>query len=306
MKRVLKQVRRACRSVRSILHHPLARRNRASAFWRYTFFHLRHLIFPGPAVYAWVGGLQVLADRGLDLGAVVGNLYKGLQDFEDMSFLLHFLRPGDLFVDVGANVGTYTLLASGICRARTVAAEPSLRAWNVLMAHVHLNGLNFLVDAYPLALGESSGTLYLRCDLGSMNRVATEEEILNAAAQLSRVPVITLDELVAQRPTVAIKIDVEGYEGHVLRGGLKTLESDDLKAVIIELHCRERCHLDEVHRVLMGMGFHPMRYDPFARTFASLQGFRQDQYNTLYVRDLPFVRERVREGPVIEVRGVRF
>jgi hypothetical protein len=35
---------------------------------------------------------------------VTGNIYCGLHEFADMGFVLHFLRPGDLFVDVGANI----------------------------------------------------------------------------------------------------------------------------------------------------------------------------------------------------------
>lgn len=42
-----------------------------------------------------------------------GNWYCGLQEYEDMSFVLHALRPGDLFVDVGANIGSYSILAAG-------------------------------------------------------------------------------------------------------------------------------------------------------------------------------------------------
>jgi hypothetical protein len=41
-----------------------------------------------------------------------GNIYAGLHEFGDMAFVLHFLRAGDLFADVGANIGSYTVLAS--------------------------------------------------------------------------------------------------------------------------------------------------------------------------------------------------
>ena len=42
---------------------------------------------------------------------VTGNVYCGLHDFAEMSFMLHLLRAGDLFADIGANVGSYTVLA---------------------------------------------------------------------------------------------------------------------------------------------------------------------------------------------------
>ena len=53
-----------------------------------------------------------------------GNIYAGLHEFIDMIFRLYFLQPDDLFLDIGANVGSYTILASGVCGAETWAFEP--------------------------------------------------------------------------------------------------------------------------------------------------------------------------------------
>src|SRR3984893_15374669 len=58
----------------------------------------------------WIGGQSGMT-------GATGNVYVGLHEFADMMFLLHFLRERDLFLDIGANVGTYTVLASGVCRA---------------------------------------------------------------------------------------------------------------------------------------------------------------------------------------------
>jgi thymidylate synthase len=53
-----------------------------------------------------------------------GNIYAGLHEFEDMAFLLHLLRSEDMFADVGSNIGSYTILASGVVGAKSVAFEP--------------------------------------------------------------------------------------------------------------------------------------------------------------------------------------
>lgn len=52
-----------------------------------------------------------------------GNIYVGLHEFEDMAFLLHVLRRTDLFVDVGANIGSYTILAGGAAGAKLLLNE---------------------------------------------------------------------------------------------------------------------------------------------------------------------------------------
>jgi FkbM family methyltransferase len=87
-----------------------------------------------------------------------GNYYWGLHEFADMAFVLHYLRPDDLFVDVGANVGSYTLLASGAVGARTIAFEPVPQTLARLRANCDANGLGTRVDVRAVCVGASAGT----------------------------------------------------------------------------------------------------------------------------------------------------
>jgi hypothetical protein len=70
-----------------------------------------------------VGSTSVVIEAGMT-GASI-NHYCGLDAAADMAFLLHVLHPGDVFFDVGANVGSYTILASGVAQARTLSLEPT-------------------------------------------------------------------------------------------------------------------------------------------------------------------------------------
>jgi predicted RNA methylase len=72
------------------------------------------------------------------------NMSIGLSEFADMMLALHFLRKGDLFVDVGANVGSYAVLASGVCRATTWAFEPDPNTVRSLKRNLAINNLNDL------------------------------------------------------------------------------------------------------------------------------------------------------------------
>ena len=115
---MLVQVRQIARF---LCNHPLTRDHRAAGFarlfrWQVESRLRREVIVP------WVGGVRLAARRGMT--GATGNIYAGLHEFADMAFTLHFLRPDDLFLDVGANIGSYTLLASGVCKARTIAFEP--------------------------------------------------------------------------------------------------------------------------------------------------------------------------------------
>jgi len=74
----------------------------------------------GPAliIKPFIGKVRFYAKKALT--GITGNIYTGLHEFTDMTFLLHFLRAGDVFFDIGANVSSYTLLASGINRAKVL------------------------------------------------------------------------------------------------------------------------------------------------------------------------------------------
>lgn len=84
---LLRDMRRAKRTVQFLLRHPIGSRQKLRSVLRYVAFHVRHCIFPGCQIYSWIGGVRFYADRGY--AGIVGNLYVGLHDFEEMSFLLH-------------------------------------------------------------------------------------------------------------------------------------------------------------------------------------------------------------------------
>src|SRR5207247_1315444 len=98
-------------------------------------------------------------------------IWPGLYDFEEMSFILHFLRPEDLFIDAGANIGVFTILASGAIGARTIAFEPAPFAYQYLSKNILLNNLSTLVSARNVALGNGEGKIRFTTGLGTENHI---------------------------------------------------------------------------------------------------------------------------------------
>lgn len=81
------------------------------------------------------------------------------------------LRPGDLFLDVGANVGTSTtLLASGVSRANIIAVEPIPATFDRVMRNIRLNQLTGYVNALLFAVGASQGSVQLTAYSDAQNR----------------------------------------------------------------------------------------------------------------------------------------
>jgi FkbM family methyltransferase len=218
-----------------------------------------------------------------------------------MAFLLHFLREEDFFADIGANVGSYTVLAAGVCKSKTLAAEPLPDTFKILKDNVLLNHLEEKVILKNIGIGEKNGKLFFTKSLDTMNHVATAGE-----TDTLEVPVRTLDEILPETPQL-VKIDVEGFEMAVLRGVSETLENPSLKALIIEINKSSERYghsSQEVHELLVEQNFRPFEYEPFSRKLSPLAG--PNEGNTLYLRDLDFVKKRLETAKKIKVLGQEF
>jgi FkbM family methyltransferase len=142
---------------------------------------------------------------------------------------------GTVALDVGANVGAYTLLLGRWVQpgGRVYAFEPASEAYGGLTAHVRLNGLGDAVTCVRAAASASTGTATLAVDgLSGANR-------LDASAAGERVETVTLDDFCRRegiRPAF-IKIDVEGAELEVLRGARETIRAaGDGLGLFVEMH----------------------------------------------------------------------
>ncbi|HEX9953226.1 MAG TPA: hypothetical protein VGB53_15755, partial [Rubricoccaceae bacterium] len=105
-----------------LMHHPLAQRHRVRALGRWVGWQVRSRTLGTSIAIDFANDSQLWVAPGMT--GATGNLYAGLHEFEDMAFVLHALRPTDLFVDVGANVGSYTVLAGAAIGARCESFEP--------------------------------------------------------------------------------------------------------------------------------------------------------------------------------------
>ena len=279
---------------RFIASHPLTRDRKLEAFgrllrWQVEGFLRDAVIFP------WIAGTRLLVKRGMS--GATGNIYCGLHEFAEMAFVLHLLRTGDLFADVGANIGSYTVLAAGVRRARVVAVEPGSAARAALLDNVALNGLDDLVRVEAVALGASRDRIRFTRGGDTINHVVSGQDRASEEVQQ-----ITGDALFRDECPVLMKLDVEGYEAAVLAGAAATLTNPELKALIIELNgsgCRYGFDDVRTHRNLLDLDFVPHDYLPRPR---ELRGRRAPSgQSTIYVRDLEWVRRRVETAEIVRV-----
>lgn len=289
------------RILRFITGHPLNRGQRLRAVLRFVKWQVGSRLVPGSIVYDWVRDSRFLVKTG-ETG-LTGNIYTGLQEFSDMGFLLHVLRDEDLFVDVGANVGSFTILASSAVGARSIAFEPVPGTFERLTENIHLNRLGERVMAENKGVGARRGNIRFTNDSDTTNHaLASDEQHVNTVD----VEVTTLDDSLREESPALMKIDVEGYETPVLEGAQRALGNPSLHSVIMELNgSGERYGHDEskILELMLDFGFKTYSYDPLKRVLLSLEGKNLDSGNTLFIRNSSFVEERVRSAPMVSIHG---
>lgn len=243
------------------------------------------------AVLAWPPGASSVAFQAR----------YGLGEPFEQGFCLHALRPGDLFCDVGANAGVYTILASKVAGARVAAFEPVPQTYSLLMQNVWANDVASLVDARQCGVGSHRADLHFTADLWSFNHVVEP-----GTAGSVEVPVDTLDALLEGRVPFLIKIDVEGFEGEVVAGAERTLRDSRCAAVIMELVTVLENYGTDRERVasqMIDLGFTPHWYDPATREFGPVGPRGPFRYNQLFIRDMELVRDRVASAAAFELNG---
>lgn len=300
----MKKLKQITSILKSINAHPLAGRHRLKAYLRFIRWQIAGFINSGEKQIVFTDRTYLLAKRGME--GATGNIYMGLHEFPDMGFLLHFLRSGDLFFDIGANVGSYTVLASGHIGAHTISFEPVPSTFRSLEKNIKVNNIGLLVKAYNVGVSSKRGKLIFTTFHDSINHVLKDYE--GNSPDVAEVEVVTVDEIVAgNRTPVLIKIDVEGYETEVLNGMNSALSDNALKGIIIELNgSGERYGYDEnkIHSHLANLGFKSYQYDPFKRQLEELN--THGHFNTLYLRNMSFIKDRLKKAESISLFSETF
>lgn len=144
----------------------------------------------------------------------------------EMNFWRRSLAEGDLFIDVGANAGLYSLFA-GSLGARVIALEPSSDSFSALERNIALNDSD--ITGLRKAVGETPGRFALTVGRDAMNSLAA-----TAGADFEMVDVVTLDDVIGDQTVAGMKIDIEGFEYQALRGAERALRSHRIRAIQME------------------------------------------------------------------------
>lgn len=227
------RLRAARRQTKVLLQHPSNRGYRMRTAWGFG----RYLV-NGPRGRAttvkFAQHSLVLARRGGDSSA--RPVFARLPDWPEMVIWQQFLRDGELFVDVGANVGLYTLLALE-CGCSVVALEPASDMVRRVNEHLLLNSIDpSRVEVHQVAaMGEP----------GMVDLSGPDPNRRSVVPGQGTVVAVRLDSLVGDRRVRGLKIDVEGNERRVLEGATALLSQPSLEMLQLEWNNTSEAALGE-------------------------------------------------------------
>jgi FkbM family methyltransferase len=150
--------------------------------------------------------------------------------WEDMEsgFILDNIKEGDVFIDVGANIGYFSMLAAKKKAAKVLAIEPAPNTFTMLDMNIQHNVLTNVIETFNVALGSKDGKVKFVSSLGPKNHIEYETENIHEGLPAIDVDIITLDGMLRSRKEIEkinfIKVDIEGAEYAFLLGAQKTIE----------------------------------------------------------------------------------
>jgi FkbM family methyltransferase len=207
--------------VKYVWEHPANEGRRTRALLRAARFQIRGRIF-GRRTLAQIGdSSRVWAYLHRTSASKV--IYGNPPDYPEMLVWRRVLQPGDIFVDVGANIGSYTIWAAE-SGADVIALEPAEDTFALLTENIALNRCR--VSAIQAAAGAACGIARFTIGRDSVNHLDPQGGV--------QARVVTIDSLIGDRTIAGMKVDVEGFEIDVIRGCERALSEHRIRLIQLE------------------------------------------------------------------------
>lgn len=226
--------------------------------------------------------VKTIKSDGLEIKMVVNTpfeLWRAKTFFtkepETIDWIKTQMAKGDVFYDVGACVGVYSLFAASFFNKKinVVAIEPVFHNFNTLCTNIYINNLQDCITPYCIGLSSKTGleTIYL----SSFQSGSSGHMIGNPIDQYgnkfkSHFPqgifAVTLDDLIKTYKLPFpnhIKIDVDGFEENIIRGGKNILKNPRVQSVLMETS--PKVSKEKMKRQMRDLGFNlksSLNYQP--------------------------------------------
>lgn len=177
----------------------------------------------------------------IDTGEEIGKRIYYYRSYEpdQEARLMELMKPGDIFFDIGANIGIFSLLAAS-CGAKVIAFEPSKKVYKLLRKNIEINNYQNSILTVSEAVSDRKGvTHFFETRSGNLGVGRIINFNPNDQKESYEVTINTLEYFVKKfgKPNV-LKIDVEGAEYLILKGASNILKEMSSR-ILIEFHPKE-------------------------------------------------------------------
>jgi len=272
--------------VKNIVNNPLNKNQKIKSIIRFILFQIELRIFKKKfKKFKWID--ETYLEVNLGDSSLISNYYCGLSEFESLGFIMHSLQKDYLFIDVGANLGSHSILASSVVGSETIAFEPNKDSIKKINKQAQINKVESKITIKNLAIGDKKGKVYFTNNRDALNRVALKNKDLN----VEEIDISTLDLEVNTNKKMVLKIDVEGFEMKVLKGSSQLLNSDKLLAIIIEINGFNRNYdvlEKDIHNLILSYDFIPYYYNPLNRLLEKKLNFNiyNEKGDFIYIKNI--------------------
>lgn len=222
----------------SILKHPMNRKHKLNAAGRILWWKINQLFFHLPAVVTFNSNkMQFICPPTSSYGSLV--VYCNLPEYPEMKFLEKILKSNSVFIDVGANIGVYTILAAAkIKKGKIYSFEPIPSVLDILYQNIQINNMHDKVKVLEKVVSDNTGEeSFVIQDISEYSHIAS-----NQTSKSVLIPSVKLDDFCRSEKIDfidVVKIDVEGEELKVLRGLENYLKSGKVGVLIVEFNSNQ-------------------------------------------------------------------
>jgi len=200
-----------------------------------------------------------------------GLIYTDLFEEAELEFIRRYLKKGDIFVDIGANIGFFSMNAA-MCigdAGKVISFEPTPKTFIRLQENVKLNNLRNL-RAFQMAVSEKDEQLEFTISMdGHDGWNSLTKPSSGTIVEKAKVDCIQIDSIKKIDPdfqnAALIKIDIEGWELFALKGGSQFLSQENAPSLLIEFTEQNAANAGtsckEIYKYLNFLGYELYRFD---------------------------------------------
>lgn len=210
-----------------------------------------------------------------------------IRSYAEMKSFLKAAQVKNTLLDIGALFGVFSLAFTCNDSSKSAfAIEPGPYQFSVLKRHARINKGD--IKPFKIAFGDNEGFIQMRHNVTHLQAVGKDEDLTESF----RIKTTTLDRFVIQNKIMPdiIKIDVEGYELHVLKGGEKFLKSSDpviffeIHTLFLKAHGINAGHIEQLIRPL-GYAIYDLNYNRID-DLLKYSGNQPATYNVIFKKDV--------------------